>query len=543
MNKVVCYGGGNRAGRFLPVLKKRYQIQYIIDCDTKKHGTRLHDIEILPVDRERVNHYPIIILVEDKKSVFHTLEKLGCAVRIYGFLECMGGYGVIEYKKEGSVLGDFEESDYLYSPDQFEMMNIFHNDDEAVPQKPRYFAIASTNNFYSTGGPGACLRNLWLANNEFHLIDNFYTLCPGTIYMPKGTDTGCQKSLYRDKKDLLKAYLGEAHNTEELAELFLYLCFLKEFLKKVNAAFTFREKDIFLLQDPFMVHVFTHCFPTLRNIIAAYHMQGSARSELGKQHPGLVSVYDAMQLAHLKRVKNWVFPSKGAQEGFLRTASPAMREAAKECHFYVAYNGYEPKECVNADPDFLEELYSMTEKDVTFVSATFLYQNKGVERIPRILAEFRRMTGMTIRWILVGSGEMEMEVEANIRTYLQEDEYVWYRRRFDNQDNIFALFKHADFYIMMHKVSIFDLSILQAMSYGCIPFLSNVGGNLELCGYQNGILVNPDDTEITLPEEIKQGKTYLANKKKENQEIVKMYFNNRQFLRAYKERLEEFTES
>ena len=92
----------------------------------------------------------------------------------------------------------------------------------------------------------------------------------------------------------------------------------------------------------------------------------------------------------------------------------------------------------------------------------------------------------------------------------------------------------------MHKVSVFDLSILQAMSYGCIPFLSKVGGNLELCGYQNGILINPDDNELTLPEYIKMGGKYLEDKKKENMEIVKSYFNNRQFLNAYKERLELF---
>lgn len=541
MNEIVCYGGGNRAKRFLPVLRKRYQIRYIVDCDKSKHGKKLYDVEIVPVNSETVNRYPVVILTEDKKSVFQTLEGIDCRVRLYCFLECMGGYGVIEYKKDGTVLCDFDESDYIFSPDQFEMIKVFYNNDEIVPQKPRYFNIASTHNFYSTGGPGACLRNLWLANNEFHLIDNFYTVCPGTAYVPKGTDIRSGTSLYIDEKNLLKWYLeNDTQYTEDIVEQFLYLCFLKEFLKKANEEFTFYENDIFLLQDPYIVHVFIHCFPTLRNVIVAYHMQGSANSEWGKQHPGLVPVYNMMQSEHLKRIRNWIFPSKGAQEGFIRTASPEMIEAAQKCNFYVAYNGYEPKECVQADADFIEELCAMKKADVTFASATFLYKNKGVERIPRVLAEFKRITGMTIRWILVGSGEMETEVETNIKKYLREEEYVWYRKRFDNQDNIFALFRYSDFYIMMHKVSVFDLSILQAMSYGCIPFLSKVGGNLELCGYQNGILINPDDNELTLPEYIKMGGKYLEDKKKENMEIVKSYFNNRQFLNAYKERLEMF---
>lgn len=541
MKEVVCYGAGNNASRFLPVLKQRYQIQYVIDQDTNKQGQKMYDIEIFPVDRKTVNRYPIIILVKDKASVFRTLKRLDCAVRLYCLLECMGGYGVIEYRKDGSVSYALEESDYIFSPDRFEMLRVFLNDDEVIPQKPRYFNIASNHNFYSTGGPCACLRNLWLANNEFHLLDNFYTLCPGTIYVPKGTDIDCKRRLYIDKMDLLKPYFEEDRQyTEDFASLFLYFCFLKEFLKEANDRFVFQENDVFLLQDPFIVHVFIHSFPVLQNVVAAYHMQGSAHSELGKQHPELVSVYDVMQLEHLKKVQNWIFPSKGAQEGFFRTATPEMRKAARKCNFYVAYNGYEPKKHVKADPDFIKELYNRKEKDVTFASATFLYQNKGVEKIPRVLAEFKRITGMTIRWILVGSGEMETEVEANIKQYLQKDEYVWYRKRFDNQDNIFALFQHSDFYIMMHRVSIFDLSILQAMSYGCIPFLSNVGGNLELCGYQNGILINPDDDELTFPEDIKKGKAYFENKKRENKEIVKLHFNNRQFLSSYKERLEAF---
>ena len=195
MNEIVCYGGGNRAKRFLPVLRKRYQIRYIVACDKSKHGKKLYDVEIVPVNSETVNRYPVVILTEDKKSVFQTLEGIDCRVRLYCFLECMGGYGVIEYKKDGTVLCDFDESDYIFSPDQFEMIKVFYNNDEIVPQKPRYFNIASTHNFYSTGGPGACLRNLWLANNEFHLIDNFYTVCPGTAYVPKGTDIRSGTSL------------------------------------------------------------------------------------------------------------------------------------------------------------------------------------------------------------------------------------------------------------------------------------------------------------------------------------------------------------
>jgi glycosyltransferase involved in cell wall biosynthesis len=165
-----------------------------------------------------------------------------------------------------------------------------------------------------------------------------------------------------------------------------------------------------------------------------------------------------------------------------------------------------------------------------------------VEQIPKVLSGYRQLTGRKIYWILVGSGEMEDEVEKNINLYLHEDEYTWYRKRFDNQDNIFALFKRADFYTMMHKVSVFDLSTLQAMSYGCIPLLSNVGGNKELCGFDNGILVDVENAKTDLSTYFDKNEwddSALERKKCKNMEIVRERFNNKAFLNGYKEVLYE----
>ena len=74
------------------------------------------------------------------------------------------------------------------------------------------------------------------------------------------------------------------------------------------------------------------------------------------------------------------------------------------------------------------------------------------------------------------------------------------------------------------------------MSYGCIPFLSDVGGNIELCGFQNGILVDPDKPNLEFLDRLKNERyeVFLEQKKNKNKEIVKRYFNNRRFLNAYK---------
>lgn len=218
-----------------------------------------------------------------------------------------------------------------------------------------------------------------------------------------------------------------------------------------------------------------------------------------------------------------------------------MRLLSKQCQLQIAYNGYESKERLAADKSFLSELEEITEgTDVIFASATFLYKNKGVERIPEILANFKKQTNLQIKWILIGSGEMEEEVRKSIEEHLDEKDYFWYKKRFDNQDNVFALFSKADFYIMMHKVSVFDLSTLQAMAYECIPVLSKVGGNLELCGFDNGILVEEGESNMDIGgyyENFTWNRQFLDKQKEKNKKIVLEEFNNQKFLMGYKKHL------
>ena len=136
---------------------------------------------------------------------------------------------------------------------------------------------------------------------------------------------------------------------------------------------------------------------------------------------------------------------------------------------------------------------------------------------------------------------MEEEVEENINKYLEEGDYVWYKERFENQDNIFELFSFSDFYIMMHKVSVFDLSTLQAMSYGCIPFLSDAGGNKELCGFENGILAKGEKLEFDVSGYLRNGewdRNLMEQMKRKNSSIIKEKFTNRLFLQRYQTILE-----
>jgi glycosyltransferase involved in cell wall biosynthesis len=118
----------------------------------------------------------------------------------------------------------------------------------------------------------------------------------------------------------------------------------------------------------------------------------------------------------------------------------------------------------------------------------------------------------------------------------------WFKKRFDNQDNIFALFQRADFYILMHRISVFDLAILQAMAYGCIPVLSDVEGNREFCGFDNGILIDADNIdERALRDQFgrfrEDGGRFMRTQSERNKRVVREVFNNRNFLAGYRDAL------
>jgi len=543
--KVSIYGAGNYTKYYLPKLLNNFEVVNIFDLSEKKQGTQIHNIQVLKPNENEINKNPIMILLNDVKSGFNTLKNLGCTQKIYGFLEYAGGFGFYPYDSKLSLVKLVKKGYWFQNPDRdFALVGEQETTAEYIPEQIRYFNIASPGDFDATGGPCACLRNLCMANEEFHLIDNFYTLCPTTAYIPKGAPVnkievnsssqliiGAELSLLEDRNNL--------ENTDEKEVLWLYatLQALIDFLSKANAKFHFIENDVFLLQDPYIVEAFIKLFPDFNNVITAYHVQGTLQSELCKRFVGLKEILNKMQENHLQKIKKWIFPSKGAADGFLKTGTEVMRQNAEECDFFVAYNGYEPKREIQPDSDFQNQLEQIKDADVFFASATFLYQNKGVERVPKVLAEFKRRTGLKIHWLLVGSGEMEEEVERNIHRYLMEGEYTWYHKRFDNQDNIFALFSKADFYIMMHRVSVFDLSTLQAMSYGCVPVLSDVGGNKELCGFENGILIRPEELSIDLTgymeRDIWHGE-YLEKQQELNRKIIEKNFNNKAFLEGYR---------
>ena len=86
-------------------------------------------------------------------------------------------------------------------------------------------------------------------------------------------------------------------------------------------------------------------------------------------------------------------------------------------------------------------------------------------------------------------------------------------------------------------MSIFDKATLEAMSYGLIPILSNVGGNKEMNAEDNVIFAD-DNMIARMPN--RETEIMLSQK---NQHVFNKYFSMLQLVRAYNEQIVSAWES
>jgi glycosyltransferase involved in cell wall biosynthesis len=504
--------------------------------------------KIVQLNDESVNKYPVYICSEYVEDAMNDLVCNNCKqpINVACLNHTLGRLYVFGCEAAGS--GDLRDALICGLFDgKTRVHRFFDNaagppkliediDAQFNPTEKRIFNISLRIDNGEMGGPIACLRNLRLANEKYRLFANFYSLNRSEMYAPlRGltlasedappiVDTEWYKDLLLSGNDLSIHYM------------FSQWCQYREAIDSLlwfHERLKFSEKDIFLLQDKDAVSAFYSVFGTeCPNVFYVYHTQGAESSETGFSGTPVGAFLDRRQEKQLELCRNWIFPSEGAVEGFLSTATDQARATARRCNFKVAYNGYEAKAQIFPDETFVDFLNNGIPSDsAVFVSAAYLYVNKGVERIPKILSLFRNFTKRKIFWILIGDGVMRDNVADAIERHLNDGEYVWFKRRFDNQDNLFALFERSDFYIMMHRVSVFDLSTLQAMAYGCIPLLSDVGGNRELCGFDNGILTDPESVDSTLFTAISDD--WIAQTKYKNKRIIRKNFNNMNFLMEY----------
>lgn len=406
----------------------------------------------------------------------------------------------------------------------------------------RTFMLAYQKCYGETGGGHGGEYRLYLANKKYHLMEDVYFIFADRVI--EGTDecgllAVMEKPQERSKlyKMIRNAASGSIRGLKKAREFERQKENEIEILHKLDRKYHFTSDDIYIFHDLQVAYPFvcTYDFP---NTILISHAQGSLYNEWsamsGSRSEVLRKYYNNVFCVTVKEMKYLGFPAKGAEESLL-ASEPDLKEIVQSKIRKYLNSGIDV-------PDVSGEIYCSIAKqlqeikDYKFATVAALNEAKAVERIPQYLGNLKRQ-GIRFKWVLIGQGVKAGEVSENIKKYNIYDDTIWVND-YVPHDEILQILSTTDFYILLHKYSIFDLSTLEAMHYGNIPILSEVGGNKEIIIDNNGLFVrNSDDTSSFLSL-ISSG--LYNDMKRKNIEIQMEYFNDKAFLQRYRDLIESF---
>jgi glycosyltransferase involved in cell wall biosynthesis len=260
-----------------------------------------------------------------------------------------------------------------------------------------------------------------------------------------------------------------------------------------------------------------------RKYILVSHIQGSRVEEkinFGEKFtPVSRLIIQFCEKYSFKHAYKVCFPSNGAYEYFCNSPWKIIRreEFTKGNTLYNTLYAF-PK----------SEQYLGVEKandTLTFLSVGQLTIAKGMDKHPLLFEKILEKTNKKIRYIMVGKGKLEKEILKNLEGL---------KIKYDNFDYMYIekcsypqmqyLQDISDVYLMLHRISIFDLTTLEVMKKGKCIILSDVGGNPEFNKENNIILC--DNYEQCANDFINCNLDKLSIK---NKEVYNQYFSQEQF--------------
>ncbi|MBQ2886129.1 MAG: glycosyltransferase family 4 protein [Alphaproteobacteria bacterium] len=221
------------------------------------------------------------------------------------------------------------------------------------------------------------------------------------------------------------------------------------------------------------------------------------------------------------------FPSEGAYNYFC--SSPYKIFSSKTfSKGPILYNTLYAYPTPEKYPDINEDK-SVT----TILSVGQLTVAKGMDLHPKFLEELLKNTNKKIRYIMVGMGILEKQIISeleNLKKYYSNFSYIHVKKC--NYPQMQYLQGICDIYLMLHRISIFDLATLELMNKSKCIILSNIGGNPEFNQDNNIILVDKDDYASA----IKTLNLSDINKLGLNNKMVyDKYFSNEVFIKNYQD--------
>lgn len=263
-----------------------------------------------------------------------------------------------------------------------------------------------------------------------------------------------------------------------------------------------------------------------KNYVVIFHAQGDVVNEItqwGNQISDRVKelVYRIEKIT-MENAVEFLFPSYGAEVYFRKSFVDVIFFAGGE----PVYNTITDF----SEPEPIADLYRIDDR-LTFLSIGQMTELKGMDRIPKFLEDYAAKTSQKIRWIVVADGVLKEKVAQDMSKIIENGADI----EFVNIDHkiphaqIYYLLSIADVYLMLHRVSIFDFSTLEAMAMGKPIILSDIPGNTEFNIRDNVLLVgeNTDSLDIEI---------YIRNRDtvgKRNKEVYNNVFGYEAFKTRY----------
>lgn len=267
------------------------------------------------------------------------------------------------------------------------------------------------------------------------------------------------------------------------------------------------------LNKPF-IFIFHHQGPIVKEDI-------DFGKELSKKRRWVLHHIERKAFGKAKKV---FFPSLGAQEMYFgsKYKSININKVKVGGALYNTISEIRIKKRLEYAPDRL-----------TFLSLGTVSMAKGQDQSLAFIDNLLKKTERKIRYIIIGRGPLLDKVNARAIEMKQEYanfEYI-YIPRIESYEEIMRIHSIADVYIMLHRISIFDLSTLEAMSKKTALVLSDVGGNKEFNKEDNVILVKKNNYAESAHQLLASNVDELKEK---NWMVYNDYFSPQNFCNQYR---------
>lgn len=275
-----------------------------------------------------------------------------------------------------------------------------------------------------------------------------------------------------------------------------------------------------------------------KKYISVSHIQGSRVEEKQNFHEKMTLITKLIIMLSERAVyKNAflnTFPSYGAYNYFCNSryklASSKFKLGPIIYNTLWAYPKSEP----------ISDILKL-EDTLTILSVGQMTVAKGMDRCPEFMENLLKQTNRKIRYLISGNGPLLNQILEKLdllKSKYPNFSYKHFSAGLSNE-NMAYLQEISDVYLMLHRISVFDLATLEMMNRGKAIILSNIGGNPEF-NKENNIIIFDGNYNETVKNLLQQNITQLG---KLNKQVYNKYFSNEVYKEKYRKIIGELVEN